>query len=106
MTLVAQNIKEQSKIDYSVSLEPGQVLSNELITMGAIQRIADATELMASNFKKLQDDRDMYKRWYESECEKSNSILKLNNRILKSKCALKGHITRLKKRLELLNEFK
>lgn len=87
------DIKQLSRVNYSVSLSEGQLMSNELITMGAIQRIADATELMASNYKKLQDDVKMYERWYNEETER-------NNRLRKSISVLKGHITRLKKRVE------
>lgn len=37
------------------------------INSGSLQRIADATEIMARNFVQLQNDRDMYKRWYTTE---------------------------------------
>ena len=65
------------------------------IKLGAILRIADATEQMAKNHLKLQRDydymkgsRDRYRDNYEHECKRS--------------AAFKGHITRLKKEIETL----
>lgn len=60
------------------------------INLGSLQRIADATEVMAGNFIALQNDRDLYRRWYN---EQRQNTEKLYNRIR----SLKGHITRLKK---------
>jgi len=64
---------------------------NEQIKIGSLQRIADATEKMASNYTQLQNERDLYKRWYEA---KNVHIKKLEH----SNAALRGHIKRLKKR--------
>lgn len=63
----------------------------EAINTGSLQRIADATEKMASNYIQLQNDRDMYKRWYD--CEKAEK-----EALYRKVSALKGVITKLKKR--------
>ena len=61
----------------------------EDINSGSLQRIADATELMSQNFIRLQNDRDMYKRWYDKEKEEKE-------RLYRRVSALKGVITKLK----------
>lgn len=63
--------------------------STEHINTGSLQRIADATEIMAQNFIQLQNDRDMYKRWWKEQQEQS---AKLSRRI----AALQGVITKMK----------
>jgi hypothetical protein len=77
------NFKESSRINFS------SANTIEHIQTGCLQRIADATELMASNYTQLQNDRDNYKRWYYDERELS---AKLYRRI----SALQGTITRIK----------
>lgn len=65
--------------------------TNEL-KLGALMRIADATEVMAHEYQKLINDRDLYKRWYNNakdECD----------RIGRSNATLRGQITKLRKRL-------
>lgn len=82
------DLKEVSKLNYGITL---QSATFEEIQTGALQRIADATELMAGNYVKLQKDKEMYERWY-LECRERN--LTLNRRI----SALQGVITKMKKR--------
>lgn len=50
----------------SESAYPG----DEKMKIGCLQRIATATEMMASSYKEMEADRDRYKRWYNQECEK------------------------------------
>ncbi len=64
----------------------------EEINSGSLQRIADATEKMAASYDRIRNDRDMYKRWYESNRDRSE---RLERRI----SALRGVVTKLKKRL-------
>ncbi len=59
------------------------------INAGSLQRIADACELMAKNYKQLVDERDRYKLWYE------NNVAE-NRRMVRTIGALRGVITRLK----------
>lgn len=63
--------------------------SHRDIDSGSLQRIADATEIMAQNFIQLQNDRDMYKRWWKEQQEES---ARLSRRV----SALQGVITKLK----------
>ena len=67
----------------------GETAADREIEIGCLQRIADATELMAKNYVALQNDRDMYERWYE---EKREQYQRAKRRI----AALKGYITRIK----------
>lgn len=61
----------------------------EDINSGSLQRIADATEKMAGNYIALQNDRDMYKRWYDQAREEKEKLYRKIS-------ALKGVITKLK----------
>jgi hypothetical protein len=65
--------------------------TNEL-KLGALMRIADATEAMAKNYTALIAERDRLKQWYESE-------QRLRQRLERSNAALRGQITKLRKRL-------
>lgn len=71
-------------------------ISNESTTdinqlkFGAMQRIANATELMAKNYSILISDRNMYERLYRSECI-------ANKRMANQIRGLKAAITRMKK---------
>ena len=62
----------------------------DVINTGSLQRIADATELMAQNYLKLQRDLDFYKGLYNRTKERLVSLEKTNR-------SLKGWVTRLKK---------
>jgi hypothetical protein len=80
--------KDQSRINW----EPAgtRQITTEEIQVGALQRIADATEVMAKNHQNLIDERDRYKRRYEYE-------QKENQRMARRIAALQGVITKLKK---------
>lgn len=65
--------------------------TNEL-KLGALLRIADATEVMAKEYNRLLNDRDLYKRWYD-EARASR------DRFERSNSALRRQITKLRKRL-------
>ena len=69
--------------------------SIQRIKVGCLQRIAEATELMAQNHQELIDQRDMYQRWYKE----ASRDLRSEKR---SKAALRGVITKLKKQIERL----
>lgn len=64
---------------------------NDDIKTGALQRIADAIELMAKNYLELIEECDMYKRSYDNA---SKERAELYRRI----SALQGVITKLKKK--------
>lgn len=78
------NMREQSKQNWTGN---GTI---EEINAGSLQRIADATEKMASSYENLRVDRDYYKGIAESRWD---SMKKLE----RSNAALRGVITKLKK---------
>ena len=67
-------------------------LTLDQIQTGCLQRIATATEAMAQNYTRLQSDRDMYQRLYNEESERLQQSERSN-------AALRGQITKLRKRL-------
>ena len=81
--------REQSKKDWE-SRD-----TSEDLQLGCLQRIADATEKMASNYQRMENDLAMYKRWYKEKCET------VNNRD-RSISNLSGQITKLKKKLSVI----
>jgi hypothetical protein len=89
--------KEESRANWYT--EGDCQLSTEEIQLGAILRIADATEKMAQNYIELQDKLKRTQNWNED-------LRFIRDQLQRSNAALKGHITRLKKKLELLNEYK
>lgn len=63
--------------------------NREDINAGSLQRIADATEKMASSYDQIRTDRDYWKDAYErSEARYQN--------LKRSHAALRGQITKLK----------
>ncbi len=65
------------------------------IKVGSLQRIADAVELMAKGYARLENERDRWKRWYEQELQEQQ-------RLARSNAALKGVNTKLRKKLAAL----
>lgn len=63
----------------------------EAVNCGSLQRIADAVEKVAVGYDRLQQDRDLYKRWYlEKKAEAE--------RLARSNVALRGQITKLQRK--------
>ncbi len=81
------NLRDISKQNHIPQTES----SYEAINAGSLQRIADATEVMAKDNRSLIKDRDMYKRWYEDERDESLQLFRSN-------AALRGVVTKLKKK--------
>lgn len=77
--------KEESKKSWYTTMP----VTNDDLQTGALMRIADATELMASNYVKLQND---YKYMRESRDGWQVDA----ERLKRSNAALRGHIKRLK----------
>lgn len=67
--------------------------TRESIKIGSLQRIADACELMSQSWRTLVGERDQFQRLYE--IQKQN-----NDRLWRSNCALRGQITRLRRKME------
>lgn len=84
-----KSYREQSKINWGLELPEGEQIPTDKIQLGAILRIADATEAMAANHLKLQQDYDYMKRdrdRYKKLCQDQKNSL----------AGYKGQITRLK----------
>lgn len=83
-----KSFREESKLDYGRVTDAN--LNNDELQLGAILRIADATESMAQNYVRLQNERDRYERWYK---DSKASGERMARRI----AALRGVITKMKK---------
>jgi hypothetical protein len=83
------SFREHSRRDYG--RRDGGKLTVEQINCGALLRIADATETMARNYVQMQADLDYYKTLAETRAESLNRIEKCNS-------ALRGVITKLKRK--------
>lgn len=91
--------KEKSRSDWNTELDNASDLPVEYIQTGCLMRIAEATELMAQNYRQLMEDRDQYKRWYE---QKKVEIERLQNEAR----TLRGVVTRFRnERDKLKNEL-
>jgi len=80
------NLREASRLEYSAPESP----RIEQLYLGSLQRIADATELMAKRYDELLRDRDSWKIRAKDE-------IAACKRLLKSNAALQGVITKMKK---------
>lgn len=85
-----KSYREGSRIDYGRDLCPTQQFTKNEIELGAILRIADATELMARRYIDLIGERDCYKQSAKQERQ-------YNELLCRRIAGLRGHITRLKK---------
>ena len=84
-----KSYREESRADWGAELEKDIPISHEKIQLGALLRIADASEAMAKHHVALQRDLDYYKRL-------ANERAKTIEYLSKSRAAIKGHLTRLK----------
>jgi hypothetical protein len=83
-----QNFRKYSRLEWTTATgEP----DNEQLTVGCLQRIADATERMAINHTLLMDELDRYKNLLTAERIRVDSR---DNTIR----GLRGQITKLKAR--------
>lgn len=62
----------------------------EPINAGSLQRIADATELMAKGYTELIRERDYYE-------QRAKRLAAENERLTRQRSALRGAITRMKR---------
>ena len=81
-----KSYREASKIDWGSKAHD----CYDQIKLGSLLRIADATELMAKNYRQLIEERDQYKKRYEESLEGGNH---LRLRI----AALQGVVTKMKR---------
>lgn len=89
--------KQESRKDWFSTLPEGQGLSIEHLQLGAILRIADATELMATRWREIEEQNvslketvDRYQGMYSGEAAAHRTA--------------KGHLTRLRKEIKQLKE--
>lgn len=87
---MSETYREESRRDWHREEVPP---TNDDLKLGCLQRIADATEMMARRYHDLIDERDKYKNAYKRVCLYED---RANRRI----AALRGVITKLKKKLE------
>ncbi len=85
-----RSYKEESRKDWGLA-DPSGAMTVERIQLGAVLRIADATEKMAQRHTELIAQRDHYKERAESSDRYASM---LERRV----SALKGQITKLKKK--------
>ena len=83
------NLVESSRENYRTR-DP--VPTESELRVGALQRIASATERMARSHEELEQDRDRWKRWHDAERDQRR---RGDRRI----AALKGVVTRLQRKL-------
>lgn len=84
------NFREQSREHWhSESGNP----TTEQLSLGCLQRIADATEVMSKNYADLIRQRD----WYERQMKRERELRQQRDRTI---AGLRGVITRLKKKGE------
>jgi hypothetical protein len=90
MAEIFKRRREESRKNYGSNREENVGLISTEVQVGAILRIADATEKMAENHSDLIRDRDYYeRRWMESQ--------KVCERLRHQIAGLKGYIKRMKK---------
>ena len=80
-----KSYRKESRTDYGTS----EGITTEHLMVGAVLRIADATEKMAHNYAQLLSDLNWYKKRYQQEKDK-------NEQLRKSVASYKGHLTRLR----------
>jgi hypothetical protein len=86
-----QSYRAESRRDWGVNSEHGP-LTREQVSLGALLRIADATELMAKRHTELIAERDQSDHWYRHERNRRQTAER-------QLAAARGQITKLKKRL-------
>lgn len=83
------SLRDESRVNYRVR---GERASTDELRTGALQRIADATEAMAKRHTELIRERDSFMSLYYAACERETKLSRSN-------AALRGQITRLRKKL-------
>ena len=87
--------KDQSRRSWHPSGNEGANCTDKQITVGCLQRIADAAELAARRHQELIDDRDHCKR-------SQKEFLLLVEKARRCNAALRGVVTKLKRQVAAL----
>lgn len=82
-----RSLMDQSRNSWVSYAEKG---TSEELKLGCLQRIALATEKMASSYDEIRRRAEMYERWYNEERGRRAEVERRN-------AALRGAITRMKK---------
>ena len=90
MAKVRKNYREESRKNYGNDFEEREGVSVEQLNAGSLMRIADATEMMAKDRVRMENDLEYYKRRLK---EKEVDV----KHLARSNAALRGHIGRLKR---------
>jgi len=80
-----KNYREESKANWGIDGE----IALEHLNTGAMLRIADACEKIASNYSRMENDL----KWYKEKYDEKNKEIKRLARVI---AALRGHLTRKK----------
>jgi hypothetical protein len=90
ISMARKYIRDLSRTGWTAEADsyPG----TEIVQLGCLQRIADSTEKMASNYTQLQNDLDWYKRQY---AQQKDEIQHLRN----SRAGYIAALTRLKNKI-------
>jgi len=86
---MGRDYREESKKHYQSTAEAAFTCGQ--LRTGALLRIADATEAIAKDYVKLQEDAEFYKR-------QRDSFQRGNERVFRQISAYKGVITKMKRR--------
>lgn len=84
------NLRDASKTNWASEANNVGYPGDENIKLGCLMRIADATELMAKNFLRMQSDLD----YLSKRTREQNATIERLNRV---NASLRGHLTRAKK---------
>jgi len=87
---MAQTLRQKSKTEWTTENHSYNV---DDVKLGALQRIADATEAMAKNYNDLLRDVKLYKDMYQNQTKRRQQLERSN-------AALRGQITKLRKKLK------
>lgn len=82
--------REESRKNYGTAVAEGAAISLEQLQVGALMRIADATENMAQRHTELISQRDYWER-------EARDLRKECARLRRSNSALRGVVKRLKR---------
>ena len=91
MTAAHRSYREESRKNYGQVLDPLVMMNDDQLKIGALLRIADATEKMAQRHTELIRERDNYK--HDAEYWRSEY-----DRIERRRRAAQAQITKLKKK--------
>lgn len=79
------NMREDSKKEWQ------SAAAIEHLTVGCLQRIADAVERMSGSYSSVVSDRNLYERWWKEEKVR-------NARLCHRIAGLRGAFTRLRRK--------